>query len=722
MAPGLASPYGNGPKDIPSDVPGGMSLASLQQAAAVPAGQPAKLGAAPVAPAAGAAPPSGEENPYLVGARSSKHEGTEEGANPYLQAHMDQQNQEYHFLGAGLRNNKRTDKWEVQTDKGWEPVSDYVAQGLAHFAKNDLPRLAGMSAGATLGAIGGPVGSVMGAGAGAALGGLASNVQQGKPTTFGGVASDAIAGVAGQSAPLMVAGALKSKAAQYVERAIAAEASNAGAEVITANTAKRMVDAQKAGVTLRPDEINPEDPAVNNTIQGLIRRGGFEAGTILNDTIKRTKALSDTYQKIWQGLKGGHTVEDGSGYAANFNQFFSDMVTKLRGSIGADAEKLYEVAGNKVYPDKVKAVMGAMRQAINGELGTKANLFHPSGEINEAMRKDIILKQGSLPEGIADHLREYQNLMNASKEFEARGAADQNPGSHPEMANGFTLRDLDELRKQYQDRANFNGMNRSRGDQTWGEIAHSTRMIVDDVMADVASKSNPELAARIRANKDFYSLHKEAIENFGKLVEHDPTNAAGVLVNPKNPAQVRELFALLKPEQQKYLAGGFLEHLAQPAIDPQTGVIRLGNIQTSWKKVDPEIKRVLFGEAAPQIDAILNTAKLIENKNPVNLSPKDQDMLAKFLGFFKHPEVKTGAAFIGALFPKNVPLQEYLIGQAGSPKIYNVQAMKGKAAFYDNASRAALWGPSRLGAADTALKFGDYFKPDDGSQGMPNSK
>lgn len=734
MPGALTSPFGNDQNNLASDIPtdpsGGQAAASAPQP---------KMGQAPAAPQAGA-PQQPESNPFLQPMspqQQDKLKGMADGTkNPFEE--MDPKFPTgYKPIASRLRQNPHGDL-EVLHGEGdkavWAPMGDTELGILTSFqdlaqkwgirAKEDLPRFVGAMTGGLAGEfMGGTPGMIAGSAGGQAVGGYLANKLSGQPTTPGSVATDVLSGAAGAAIPAGVGKYLAEKAASYAAEAEIAPLVKAGGQALVQKANERLGAAQELNLPIRPDQINLENVGMAKRVQNIMMGGGPEAQKLAQAQALQKQMLLEKRDYLVEKLQGPYQSDVGD-QASNFSDVFGKILDNHEQAIGSLKQKAFAASKGQVYD--VDPVLSTMREKVTDSL--KRNIFTDQGRINPDLLDEAKQFYGGLPEVSKPLIGDYMRLQNASMTgrnlnevgaFKNASEMDQQmlpvasqPGTEarteagdfapPKKTAGLTLEEMDYFRKKFGDSANFQkGGMRSDTEKAYGEIYYSARVHQDDKMIKALQSVDPTStdAAKLMAHKDFYSTYKEEAQDFQGMVEHDPSNAASALVDGKDPAKVKNLLSILDDKQKSYLAGGYLDNLTKPLIDPVNGKVKITPVNTQWQKIDPKVKEMLFGDDVKKIDALINYSKAIEARDVSQYDPRTDSMTQKALGAIRSFHHNGSLDFVSGLFQKNGVARDYITGEASDilmPAGHDMNSLAKKQVFMNQASKAVLSKPARV--------------------------
>lgn len=281
---------------------------------------------------------------------------------------------------------------------------------------------------------------------------------------------------------------------------------------------------------------------------------------------------------------------------------------------------------------------------------------------------------------------------------------------------GLTYDELNKLRKDWQDRAGFQQRgDRSQSQKAYGDLSHDARQIFADAGSEIFSPTAPEKATWLQVYNKEYSTKIEKIMAAQKLVEHMPSNAAAALVNPKNPKQLENVLPLLTDPQRQYLAGGYLDHLVENASDREMGGLSSDNVFKQWKSTDPKVKSMLFGGQEKKIDAMINTARVIENKAGATYDPRDDGRVRDFLSLLYGSSgfsFRGGMRFIGNMFKRNQTAGDYIIAKGAEVLMPPTTNYAGRAAIAKRAAQVISSLPAKAAAQTVSRQKGKDTLPD----------
>lgn len=568
----------------------------------------------------------------------------------------------YGYVGNNVRFSP-TGGWQVREKNMWADAPAQFQHFAEKFLKDDALRILGGTAGAiaggAAGVVGGPggvlAGSVAGSAVGTAAGGAAANALQGKEAA-GTVGADLASGAVAALIPPAVSRFLAGQARQFGRIATMETLATPGAEALAQRVKGRAEASAQEGIPLRSDQLMFEDPMAVRAVDAIMKRGGPEAMKLVEFEAGQQAKLKQSFDRVRTDLVGPYEMSDVVGKTTNFAEFVNKIQTNREISIASDTKKLFDAVGTKSFNGKVKELSDDLREILKERLGS--DLFQPNGSLSVDAFKSRIMKHGPFSAEQNAQLREYTRLKNALRKFDAKAKAG-------DTTSGFTLEDIDSLRRRHQDYGKFRKDTLGEEQRTWNEIAHKTRVRLDEAMIDAADGVGmKEVAQRLRADKDFYKNNIENVRIFQKQLEGDPTNAAMALLDFKSPASVKNLFAILDPEHQAAIKGGALDMLTQPAFDPITGRIKMTASYNQWQKMDPAVKVELFGKEAPRIDALINLAKVVDARRLEGYTPEADNLVRRMMGIVKSPSWTGGATFIKSLLPNNAKAADVLAGAA----------------------------------------------------------
>jgi len=568
----------------------------------------------------------------------------------------------YGYVGNNVRFSP-TGGWQVREKNMWADAPAQFQHFAERFLKDDALRILGGTAGAVAGGaagvVGGPggilAGSVAGSAVGTAAGGAAANALQGKEAA-GTIGADLASGTVAALIPPAVSRFLAGQARQFGRMAAMETLATPGAEALAQRVKGRAEASAQEGIPLRSDQLMFEDPMAVRAVDSLMKRGGPEAMKLVEFEAGQQAKLKQAFDRVRTDVVGPYEMTEAVGKSTNFSEFVDRMWTGLETGLASDTEKLTSAVGKKPFNGKVKELASDMKEILKTRLD--ADVFLPDGSLSAKALEARNMKLGSLSTEQAAQLEEYTRIHNALREFDAKAKAG-------DIDAGFTLKDINALRSKYQDYGKFRKDVLGEDQRTWNEIAHKSRVRLDEAMSEAADGVGmKEVAERLRARKDFYTNNIETIRNVQKQLESDPTNAAMALLDFKSPASVKNLFAILDPEHQAAIKGGALDMLTQPAFDPVTGRIKMTASYNQWQKMDPAVKVELFGKEAPRIDALINLAKVVDARRLEGYTPEADNLVRRMMGIVKSPSWTGGATFIKSLLPNNAKAADVLAGAA----------------------------------------------------------
>ncbi len=797
----IQSPYGNGPSSLAPADPA-QTMGSMQMGPASfrsPQGSPAPVPA--TSPGAGAAGGISKDeaaelaelqkmSPDEVSALKDLDSGEFSGPPQYFGSHLRQTPEGHWETDVQIdrrKGAKKQDGW-TKIDPAVVDVFKPIVEGFqkaAGFLGKDAPRimggvLGGMAGGA---AAGGP-GEALGAGAGAAaagyLGDKATAAMGGQPNPDPASAAikDMVAGTAGAALGGQIGRSTEAAGAAAGAQATTDASAQAGGQALTEQANARMADADQTGVTLRRDEINPENQQLRGDVNQIAANGGQQAAALVNDTVARRSKLMQFKDGIVARLKAplesamqnqtgalGNKVTADSLTKPNFNTFFSDYSDAIQSNISDLKEQAFQAARQQTF--EIPQTQATLRQIITKQL--RSNIFNDNGTVNQRAYNDYRTRIG-VPDDVRPLVAEAMRLEaittrpagafklgNYSTEVPGRppgvnasymptsagdslagppsgmpeiNMTDTSPQSHMTAADplrsefgandagigtkGVQLRELDSMVKDYQDRANFRGNERSEVEKAWGQLSHQASGELMDSTAKVLDPVNKDGADTLKGLKMIFSQNKELLDKFQDQVKSDPTNAAASLIEGQDPKNVRQLLTLLDPDQQRYIAGGFLDHLTT-TDDPG---VRMNSSQVAkrWQSVDPKVKEMLFGDEAKKVDALINTSRVIDNRDITNYDAQSDKNTRDALNaiFALKGNLRGGFRFINSLFFKNLKARDYIVGKGAEvlmPPDTPAMSME-RAAVLDRRARM-IQSPVGKAAFQTGAQAGkEIFAPE----------
>lgn len=743
----LTNPHAQNPASVAGPVP--TDASGAQALASAPAG--AKMGAQGPQGGGGAPAKQASANPFDEALSDENKKGFEKqkagDASPFDEKDANFPTG-YKPVTPRLRQNPAGNLEVLRHSGKWEAMSETEASVMGQFAetaskwglraKEDLPRFLGAIFGGVIGEMSPvPGGGIAGAGLGQAAAGAAANYMQGKENTAGSAGTDVISGAGAAMLPLGVGKFLEGQAARFAGESAMGPAIRAGAEVMTQQAQARLDAAGQLGMNLRPDQINPGNVGINQQVQKIMQGGGKEAQKLAQVQAAQKQILLENRDQLISKLKGPYESEIG-GENPNFSDVFGTVLRNHENAIASIKSKAFEASGNQVYD--VDPVLAVMREKISDKL--KRNIFSDQGRVDKNLLSDTRDFYGGLPEASKKMVGDYLRLQNASMtgrgvnepgafknaspmEMElkqASGTIDPTMDTALKLKPGLKLAEMDVFRKGFGDEANFNKAGpRDEVERAYGDIYYAMRTHLDGKMTDVLQKEHPTDAAKLMAHKDFYSHFKEDAADFQKKVEHDPSNAASSLIDGKDPAGVKSLVALLDDKQRKYLAGGYLENLSLPMLDAASGKMRVTPMETGWRKTDPKVKKMLFGEDEKTIDSLITVSKAIESKDLTLYDPTVDPLTQRASGMVQSlKNTRSAISMIMDLFKKNPKARDYIAGQAADvlmPTGKDAASLANKQRIMENMSRVSLSKPMR-GAA--ALLGADIGTPHEDQNAIPS--
>lgn len=694
----LSNPHSNGPGSIPGVVPG----APQPAAAALPQqGSPAPMPSGPVQqsqpePASGI--PPAEDGAALF---ERQLQGKITGKAPEPKDPFQEMDQNfpvgYTPISPRLRKSPtgQTEllddgKWRLLNGRENEAISDFTgfAQKAALRAKEDLPRFIGNLLGGTAGEmLGGPPGAVIGGGIGQAGGGALGDTLLGKGTSLGQLAKDFTGGAAAMAIPVGASRFLEQQAGSMAGGSVAKDMIASGAELMQAQAQKRIDAANDLGVPLRSDQINPQNPDINQKVKQILQMGGKEAQKLAQAQVQQKQMLLEARDNLVDSLYGPHKadVEDG----LNWSNVLGNIISNQENQLGTAKSTAFASSGGQRYD--LKPVLETMRTVI--QKGLKKNIFNDGGYMDGRLVEDARQFYGGLPERVKPLIGDYLKLQNAtmlSRNIESSMGGYRNSTMADELAEpvgqqsetkilesgstdgkqvspGITLPEMDVFRKEMSDEANF-GKRGERDDKekSYGEVYHSMAQHFWGKVKDALTDNNPEMAAQVDGVKTHYSNTVDAARDFQEKVAHDPTNAASALVDAKDPQSVSTLLSILDDKHKKILAGGFLDNLTTSLVDPLTGKMSVTPVETKWGKMDPKIKQALYGEDVKKIDSLVNVSRAIADKDVFpGSSGGGENLMNKAISTIRSMDnVKGGLDFFVNMFRKNPQARDVIIGRS----------------------------------------------------------
>lgn len=717
---GIPQAFGNGPSDLNSPVP--------QAQGAVPEAEPTKM-AQPAAPATNDAQQTPQQQPQnlfdqelekVKNGKGTQHNPFEE-MDPNLPLG-------YTPLTPRLRRNPAGKIEHLRNDGKWsgfsqaeEDVAGQLIQGLQHFAvrsKEDLPRVIG-AIGGTLVAqrLGlGPFISAFLSGAGQAAGGVAANLADNKPTTPGGVAADVGVGAVSSLLPEGVGKIAGKLAEKYGAESTIAPLVKAGGEALQNRFMEEEAAAQAIGAK----------PGASLTARELetVRRMGPEAQKLYQMAWGKAAQFKEALDNVVSKSMGGYEQEmQLQGEKPNFYKVIGNVMAEHGQTITKYKALAQAESGGQTY--SIDPVLSSMRDQIKTMLPKGASIFDDNGRINGRLLSEAKEKFPTLFSPAArDLTNTYQELFNVSKvgansaevgQFMNASAADMvlkpvggqaesaivggESQALPRLAPGLTLQEMDAYRKAFGRKANFQSLSRDESNDIYAQLHHSMSTHLDDQMVTALGDKYSHEAQTLKASKEYYSSFKEMAENLQTKLESDPENAARALVDPKNPNTVKALWTMLKPKQQDYLAGGYLNTIMDPTIDEVTGKMKVISAENAWNKIDPKIKELMYGkEGRKYIDSMINYAKGINLKSPAAYNPETDGLMTKFMGLAHAVNPKGAYKFVTSLFSKNTKAQDFVTDKLKDVLLPTGADEAAKQMWLNRASKAFTSQPYKLGS------------------------
>lgn len=717
----MASPYGNGPGDvgspIPTDQSGSQALASSQ---------PPKMGQVPE-PQAAQPPAQSQPKKNLFDQELEKTKmGAPTGRNPF--AEMDPSLPlGYTPLTPRLRKRPDGGMEHLRNDGQWTPFSDsendvagQLMNSLNQFAvrtKEDLPRVIGAIAGTALAErMGlGPWASAFMAGGSQAAAGAASDIAQGNQVTKGGIAGDMAIGGLSTLVP--------AKIGEYFGKKAAAAGVEAAMSPVVAQGGQELIDRQAQEVAAAQAIGAKPGPTLTQQDLQAVQRMGPEAQKLYQMNWGKAAQLREAFGNAVSKLMGNNPAQDLGVEDPNYYKIIGSVLQSTGETTSRLKSLAKSVAGDATYD--IDPVLSQMRQEVGKMLPKGANLFDDSGKINARLLSDAKDKYPTLfSPGTRELVNVYNELYNSAKvgsgmneagSFMNSTLADKTlepiarqsesnivqsvGGAIPRISPGLTMDEMDAYRSAFGRRADFKSSARDEINDVYARLHHTMSNQLDSKMIDSLSKAGKsQEASQLMGAKDFYSGFKETAEDLQAKVAHDPENAARSLVDVKNPAQVKQLWALLTPEQQNHLSGSYLNTLLDPVIDETSGKMKIATAESQWSKVDPKVKSIMFGDnGTKQIDQMINYAKGINLKAPGGYSPQGDGLMSKFMALAHNTNPIRGAMnFISSLFSKNPQAADYVaetLGDVLMPSGDDAVALMKKQQWMNRASQgmASRW-------------------------------
>lgn len=653
MPTALNSPHGARPSSLAKPIPGQDQEDDLSDYIK-PAKGPKEMPQSPMAAPAPEAPPEEDLSEYLGAKNPQKADPND--VSDYLGTKNEEEG--YQYVGQKIRYSPAGGVEFLAAGK-WSPAPAVMGDAVMDFVKNDLPRAAGgtagMMAGEAVGSVAGPVGAVVGgvvgSAAGTAAGGALADYAQGKPSSM---KEDAALGAIGGMIPPAMSKFLAAQAAQWAGRAALAPSVNVGGELIASKVAKRIGAAEEYGVALRADQASPENMAQQQAVAKILKQGGPEVQKLVQMEAAQQEQLRTAWDRVKEKTIGPYEFESTAQGGKNFHEYFGKIMDNVETSMATTTKRIADIAGDRKFNGDVSKFLGKTKDRLSESLG--GEIFLPDGSVSSKALEARNVKLGELSKEQGAQLQEYIRIRNALKEYEVQNQAGGN--------KGWTIGDLNTMRKTLQGKGKFRQDASDADLATWRGMAHDMRVTLDEASEAAVKDTDPALAEQLRASKDFYSQTKETMENFQKLVEKDPHNAALALIDPKNPAKVRQLMSVLEPKQQAALRGGALDALTQPMFDPTTGRFKMTASEAKWRGMDPAVKEAVFGENARSIDKLIYLSKAIEARPLAGYVASEDPLVKNFIKTVKTRDIGGAMSFVRSLFPFKPEAADVIIGHA----------------------------------------------------------
>jgi hypothetical protein len=524
--------------------------------------------------------------------------------------------------------------------------------------------------------------------------------------TAGSVGRDVLGGAGAAVLPLGVGKFLEGQVGQYVGEAGISPLVSQGGKILAARLSAEQNAAKDLGMSPGPSKTAAE-------LASVAARGP-EAQKLYQMNVAKQQQLMESRDQAVSNWKGPYETENQG--APDFQKILGDVMDNAGRDIGKYKALAQEVSGKQLY--NIDPVMAGMRQKITKLLPKGASVFNDQGRIDARLLSDTTDRYGQLPRNVNELLQTYTQLDNASKvgaamatpgESRLATEADKLPepvGSQsesnivqgqdvaaPKKVPGLTLDEMEYYRKMFESRA-FNSGSRDEVSQMYAGIHHDLRTYMDTKMIDALKDKYPSEAATLMAQKDYYSRFKESAEDLQAKVKNDPTNAARTLIQGQNPQQVQDLWSLLNPKEQSYLRGAHLENLTDPLFDQATGKMKVQSVDTAWKKIDPKVKEIVYGEdGIKQVNSMINVAKSIDSKTAPGYTPENDPMMSKFLGLVHINNPQGAIKFITNLLSRNRKAREFVTDQAKDilmPTGEDQAALTKKQQFMQQAAQISL--------------------------------
>jgi hypothetical protein len=618
--------------------------------------------------------------------------------------------------GGWEKLNDKTKEWDELPEKPIQQIADVVGwlKDLGASSKDDMARILGSLVGGAVGSRAGVAGAVVGSGVGQAAGGAIAAKMEGAEYGPGDVAVDVGVGAAGELIGRGISNVAEKAVAKYAAQRGMAPQVKAGVEAAAAKATSRIEHAKELGVTLRPDQAMMENPAYGEGIQKILQRGGPEANRLVALQAEQIQKLQMARDGVISKLKGPYE-SSAKVSTSSFGETFSQVLRNHEMSIGADKALAFEIDAGRVHAD-LDNITASFGEQLKKRVFPTENFLNERGFVDKGLweaYKGKYREMGvPIPQDVKALANELLFLENATKgRGLAAGSEMLNTGAS-ELAGkatgsqtskglatggarqqpGLTLQEMDLVRERIGRLANFQSSARTPIERAYGDIYYQLRQTLDGKFEEVLKVNHPERAARLGAYKEFYSSFKGDIEGFQKMIEHNPTSAAEALIDRSNPAQMQALKAVLTPEQMNYLAGGYLENLTKPMINQATGKVQVTAIETAWRKTDPAVKAMLFGEDVKRIDALMNVAKVVEARPLANYKPQTDTMLSKAIGLSHQMTSVNGATqFFSKLFQKNPAAHDYYMAKTADVFIPTGMDELSIAKKQEWAQKSAIW-------------------------------
>lgn len=335
---------------------------------------------------------------------------------------------------------------------------------------------------------------------------------------------------------------------------------------------------------------------------------------------------------------------------------FADRVeNNMHQNLSANRSAVSALAKDRQFDPS--PIVNSFESSIKSLLPINKGIVKPDGSVSMQAFMDTAKQQGYSDQSLSKFASSYFDLKNAISR-DAPGLSTpmggQDPGSfqpatgsqmynpsvpqdptasalipHGEAGDaqaGITFKQLTAFTDRIQDLAFSNGKD-TQFTRALGNAATAAKGLEDDVTAQMFKENGQaSMAQRVINQKESYSSLVGDLRQVSNLVSQNPDNAARIVFNAPL-STVKRVLPALSDQQRQEIAGSLLMNSAYEDISkvPATNMISSVNADsirsqffgTQEARAKSEL---IFGDAAPDLENILHTARMIQG--PAGASEK----------------------------------------------------------------------------------------------------